>query len=500
MLAKPASILRAGATLTPEFAVRNPLRDIQNAFIVSKSGFNPIIDFPVGLASAIKRDELYTQWLKEGGGYGNILSMDRQAHKQAIESIIKQPITKQFINVIDPRSWINIMRSISDITESATKIGEFRAALRVGETPAEAAFRARDLMDFARAGSSIRPANRVVAFLNANIQGKSKLIRAIKENPAKVTAKLAASMVMPTIGVVAFREKFANDKQKRIIQDAPDWLKNSFWLMPVPGTDLVARVPKPFDVSFAANATERFLDFSSQRDPEAFDGFLKSTIKDQSLPVMLTGILPFLEAATNYSFFREAPIVPLREQGLKREDQFDSRTSEISKAIAQPISKILGDDSNFASPRAIDYVLRSSTAGLGNYFLDSVDYFLDKTGVVDRPPKPERGITQAPLLKGFLVSETSSGKSIGELYDLRDSLTREKGSAELKDETFGFTTELNLVKLKTKQISKISKEIREINESEFLSPESKRRMINKLNAERNKIAFEAARKLRGDLK
>jgi hypothetical protein len=46
ILQKPAATLRAGATLTPEFSLRNPLRDVPNAFVVSKSGFNPVVDFP----------------------------------------------------------------------------------------------------------------------------------------------------------------------------------------------------------------------------------------------------------------------------------------------------------------------------------------------------------------------------------------------------------------------------------------------------------------------
>ena len=53
ILQKPASLLRAGATLTPEFSLRNPLRDVPHAFIVSNSGFNPITDFPVGLWQSI---------------------------------------------------------------------------------------------------------------------------------------------------------------------------------------------------------------------------------------------------------------------------------------------------------------------------------------------------------------------------------------------------------------------------------------------------------------
>ncbi|WP_167686398.1 hypothetical protein, partial [Paenibacillus polymyxa] len=38
ILSKPASLLRAGATLTPEFSLRNPMRDILQAYVVIACG------------------------------------------------------------------------------------------------------------------------------------------------------------------------------------------------------------------------------------------------------------------------------------------------------------------------------------------------------------------------------------------------------------------------------------------------------------------------------
>lgn len=497
ILAKPASVLRAGATLTPEFAVRNPFRDIQNAFVVSESGFNPITDFAAGLASTIKKDELYSQWLKESGGYGNILSMDRAAHKKVVEQIVKQPVTKKFVNVMSPKGIIELLRSLSDITESATKVGEFRAALRSGATPQEAAFRSRDLMDFARAGSSIRPANKVVAFLNANIQGKSKLVRAIKENPGKVSAKLVSSMALPTVGIFAANQKFASQEQKNTIDDAPDWLKSTFWLLAIPGTDKVARIPKPFDMSAVANATERFLDYGIKNDKDAFDEFLGQTIKDQSIPTMISGIMPIIEGMANYSFFRESPIIPLREKYLKREDQFDINTSEAAKLISKPAGAILGEDSNLASPRTIDYILKSSTGGLGSNILNATDWLADKTGLIDKPSKPSGGITKLPALKGFLVSDTTTGKSVGEVYDLKDKLTKQKGSLRLdgkEDKKLNLQAkEVNAV---TKIISELSKEIRTVSEDEKMDSKTKKSKIDKLIKERNNISREAMEKWR----
>lgn len=495
-MSKPASVLRAGATLTPEFAVRNPFRDVINAFVVSKSGFNPLTDFPAGLAATIKKDKLYQDWVKSGGGYGNIISMDRDVHRKALKDALKTPIQGKFINIINPKSWIATMRMISDVTESATKVGEFRAALRSGATPQEAAFRARDLMDFARAGHSVRPANRVIAFMNANIQGKSKLIRAISENPVKVTAKIASSMVLPTVGLVAFREKYASDEQKQTIKDAPDWLKNSFWLIPIPGSDKIARFPKPFDISLAANTTERFMDYMSDTDPDAFKGFIGATVKDQSIPTMLTGILPIIEGMANYSFFREGPIIPRTDQAVDKKYQFDSKTSHLARAAAG-LAEQVAPSSNFASPRVMDYVIRSSTGGLGSYALDATDWIYGKA-TKSQFEKPTPTIEQRPTLKAFLVNPRTSGKSTELVYTTKEKLqnkknTEKRGGDSLTDKEL---KTLSIAKDYAGQLSDLSSEIKKIEEDKFMSGDEKQRKITALVKQRNDLSYKGAEEIK----
>lgn len=509
VLSKPASVLRAGATLTPEFALRNPFRDIQTAFVNSESGFTPL-DFVRGLASSIKKDDLYSQWLKEGGGYGSILSMDRNAHQKVLKDILKQSPGEKFVNIVSGKDLIKALRGISDLTEAATKVGEFGKALKKGASPQEAAYRARDLMDFSRSGSSIRQANKIVAFLNANIQGKSKLIRSIKERPVGTMLKMTTSMTLPTVGFYALNEKIANEKQRQTIDEAPDWLKNTFWLVAIPGTDLVARLPKPFDMSIFANGTERFLDYVKKNDKEAFDGFIKQSIKDQSIPTMISGVVPFFEVMSNYSTFRESPIIPLREQYIKSEDQYDNTTSEIAKLLAGGARKVLGEESKFGSPRAMDYLLKTSTAGLGTTVLDASDWLASTLGISDRPSKAERGITNFPGLKGFLVSETMSGKSVGEVYDLADELQKKKGSlklnlqAKLGDRydpadlkaTFREQDQLTYLNSITDEMSDISKELRKTNNSTTLTPQEKRKIIEDLTQKRNALAIKAIEKVK----
>jgi hypothetical protein len=523
ILQKPAATLRAGATLTPEFSLRNPLRDVPNAFVVSKSGFNPAIDFPIGLWQSIWKGrtikignkefktagDLYKQFIKENGGYGNIVSMDRKLHQETLKKAL-QSTNKNYVDLLDMKTYkafissfknpLNVLRNIADVSETATKVGEFRAALKKGATPQEAAYRARDLMDFGRAGVSVREANKVVAFLNANIQGKSKLFRAFKENPVQFTGKAASIVTIPTIGAIVAQNTYANDKQKAIINDAPQWLKDTFYLVPIPGTDQIARIPKPFDLAFPfSNTIERAFDFVAKHDKKAFDGFIKQGFSQASVPVMLTGLAPIVEGMANYSFFKQGPIIPKREENLNYPDQYDVNTSGAAKAIGKGINKLTGGQGsfkNFGSPRVIDNTIQGFTGGSGTYVTNFADWLTQSLGLTDNPERPAKSIDQKPLARAFLVNQSSSGQSLDDLYTLKDRLTDERGSAKQNNQPFRKESEYKAANDFTKSISDISKQIRIIENSRNYTAEQKKQMIDSLIQQRNSLSRQAMERLR----
>lgn len=505
MLSKPASLLRAGATLTPEFSLRNPLRDVPFAFTVSKSKLNPL-DIGFGLMDTIKgkvgmSTKLYNQWLQDMGGYGNIISMDRNMHRKALEEALTKPVSKKFVSIVNPQTYLKLLRGIADTSESATKLGEYRAALRQGVSRPEAAYRSRDIMDFARAGYSTREANKIIAFLNANVQGKSKMWRSFQENPTGVVARGTATVTLPTIAFYAANHKLANEKQKETIKDAPAWLKNTFWLVAIPGTDQVGRIPKPFDLApMFANFYERLMDKMVDNDPKAFDNFIKESLDEQTMSVIPTALLPIIEGMSNKSFFRDAPIIPQRENNLRYPDQYDINTSETAKVLAKGVDKLTGGEGpfkTFGSPRIIDNTIRGYTAGLGSMSLDALDIVFEGLTGVEKPDRPSKSFSQLPVAKAFFANPSSTGKSVDYVYTELDKLTRTRGSA--KEGKSGFTPQeenkYQFLNDRAKQISEVSKEIRQVTNSPKLSGDDKRERLEKLNDLRNKIARDTRNKL-----
>ena len=84
---------------------------------------------------------------------------------------------------------------------------------------------------------------------------------------------------------------------------------------------------------------------------------------------------------------------------------------------------------------------------------------------------------------------------MSDLYDTRDKLTRLQGSAKINNQPFPDLPKLKYTQQATKQIGDITKTIRQIENSPTITPQEKRRRIDKLNKRRNDLARKVANKL-----
>ena len=222
ILAKPAALLRLGATaISPEFVIRNPVRDVWSAIIQSQNGFTPA-DWFRGIFHAIKRDGLYKEWQKAGGEFAAMASMDRKAMQNNLDDMLKSP--GRFA-ISHP---IQALRSLSELAEASTRTGEFAAAKRQGATPREAAMASREVtLDFARIGASTKSVNKIVAFWNAAFQGTDKLVRTHIENPVGTVAKAFVGITIPSLALYALNH---DDED---YHELPQWQKDFFWMVPL---------------------------------------------------------------------------------------------------------------------------------------------------------------------------------------------------------------------------------------------------------------------------
>lgn len=522
-----ASVLRGGATLTPEFMIRNVFRDVVGAMVNStKYGFTPL-DFFKGFFHTVTKSDVYEKFVNSGGAMSTMMALDRDANREALKAVFQQSLKDRTLNVItSPKELakalvgykpisrargvggkakavaghftglnyiVGNLRKGAEISELSTKIGTFNRVLKKTGSIEEAAYSARDLMDFNRAGSSIRQANKAIAFLNTSIQGTDRMLRALKENPKSFLTRAFTTLVLPAGLIYLSNRFFLSDKDRKTLENIPQWQKDSFFVLGV-GNGKFLRIPKPFEAGMLfGTSTERMLEWLEKNDPDAFDGYARSTLASVTPPMMITALSPLLEAITNYSFFRKAPIVPQGEQRFEKKDQYGIYTSELSKEIGSFMDKIGLGNTNAASPRIIDNTLKGYTAGLGQYGVDTIDKGIDWFSGKKKTPEPAKKWTEDPFFRSFFATTAGGGQVREDFYDAWDKISKKKASSDRDEEKLPPEQQRKYMRLKAAKsaIDKLNKQYKTIRDSKDIDAETKRSKMDELDAKMNEAAAKA---------
>jgi len=477
----PASWLRAGAVLSPDFVVRNPMRDMFTAFVNSNYGFIPVIDNLRGIFHAIKKDEVFWQYFNSGAAQATLVSLDRDYLQKGIRDLIKQKVTiKSAAKGIPkaPSYVLEVLRSLSELSEHSTRIGVFEKAIKAGADPLEAALESRDItLDFGRYGTKTKSVNKMVAFWNACIQGMDKIRRQFIQKPVQTSLRCLIGITLPS--VILFMMNKDDDRYKEL----PRWQKDLFWIILT--EDSIIRIPKPFELGVLfGTVPERALEWAYEKDPKAFEG-LGDTIFEAAAPgVMPTAFLPWIEVITNYSFFTARPIVPMSEQGLRPSEQYNSYNTELAIGIGKAIN---------VSPRKIESIIRGYTGGLGMYAAQLADYPIKAAGMGTEVPDPQKTMYDIPGLKGITVKPYSSAKSVDDFYNRLEELEIDSKTAKKTGEKFSDKKKADLTRLRAAKsaMDDVLKEERKIRESKTMTPEAKRRRLDIANMRKLNIARRA---------
>jgi hypothetical protein len=501
IMAIPARLLRAGATLTPEFALgKNPFRDQWTAFINSKYGYKPHFDFARGIFSAVKQDKAYWQWKIGGGEHAAMVSMDRESLDKNWKEIMRAHGVKEgaFFVVTEP---IDALRAVSEFTEGGTRIGEFKAGLRqLGnskEAIQESAYASREVtLPFSRMGSTIKAWNMITAFIGANIADLDKIHRQFKEYPKQTTVRLIAAITIPSI-LLAWATHDDDD-----IKEVAQWQKDIFWIFPTgrtwtsgpwAGDKVLIRIPKPFVLgTLFGTFPERITRYILNKDPHAMDGFVNSMIQGVVPPILPTGIVPPIENWANRSMFTDRAIVPKAREGVLPEYQYQPYTTETAKKIGGLLAKIPGIRetalaSQIVSPAGIENLVRGYSGGLGVWALHAADKGLQLAGIVPKRVEPTKALSDYPLMKAFVVRyPTSDTESIKRFFDDYSEAEKNIKSAKLMykrgdvKEALAIIKENNLAKVEgfKTALTNAHRLVDSVYENPNIKPDEKRRIID----------------------
>ena len=392
----PASTLRAGAVLNPEFMTRFLFRDFFLAQATFPGVFTPL-DSLKGMVGLIIKDEDYIRWATSGGGNSSIASLDRRFLQESLDELTsKTGLTTRAWNVImDPQSsmvkklgaglgWgtglsaanryiIHPLRLATSIALEANKLGAFKKAMRGKEATkanlTEAAWISRETgVDPARIGANMRSWNMISAFANATMQDPVRLARAIKDRPVQT---LLAGLIGVTLPSVLL---WLTNKDDSRYKGLPSWQRDLFWIVltddwkPAAPIDAVGRpadqvkyingvlhvnkgviwrLPKPFawGIMFGSGAErllEQYFDESGKSATETLAEF-GGSLWSSSVPSMVpTGMVPLIEQFANTLIFSGNTVVPGYLEKMLPEYEYTPYTHETTKILGALVGAFPG--------------------------------------------------------------------------------------------------------------------------------------------------------------
>ncbi|NLI81403.1 MAG: hypothetical protein GX443_06905 [Deltaproteobacteria bacterium] len=407
LAAKPASWLRSGAVLTPEFISRNPLRDILMAWVFNRHGFSFrgwFSDFFELLGKKEEAKKLFAKFQASGGAFADLATMFLETQKLTVEQI--QGKRKGVKYCAHP---MEALREISSFVENVTRYSVYRQALENGASNAEAVHEARTItLDYHRFGGSpyIRALNMVIPFFNASIQGIDKvwgeLLSGDPKRVLKVLQRITLGITVPSVLLWAM---FGDDDR---IKNLESWERNLFWHIPLPGGPII-RFPKPFELGIAfGSIPERMLDFASTGDKHGLRQAVAQAFDSVTPPMWPAILRPFAEQSSNWNFFTGRAIEDEAMKNLPAELRSKPWTSEAAKFFSSRFGKYAG-----ISPVMFENHVRSLFGGIGaSYVLPMIDFAMRKTGVAKDIPKMDEPVYQSlPFIRALISREAGGFKS-----------------------------------------------------------------------------------------
>lgn len=428
-LMQPARLLRMGATsINAGFTMANVVKDFVGASVNSKNGFfstNPkVLAKALGVAFHHKGD-MYLE-MQRAGVLGNSYELTRNAAQLNLKEIRshKNFWRRSAHNIKKPLQTLeNTIGRSEDFGRAVQYLSNKNYAKRHGMSESEAIKFAADQArwnstNFLRSGSYGKAINAIVPYSNAGIQGQRIMLRRMKENPVRYTSKVVLGVAIPTVSALAF--SYGSEKGKEVMDNLPDYVKENNVVIVAPGAtynkeqnrwDGVFMVPVP--PQFAPlhrqlhNMTKSVMTGQQFDVGKATGDAVEQVTTVNPLEIRRTAsqyvpqaVKPAVETWANKNLYTGQEVVPEGMKNLAGKDQWDNNTS----LTARKFGELTG-----LSPKQVDNVFRTSTAGGGQNLLHGTDWAIAKaTGASDDEIKG-RSILDSITGRFYAPKGTSQG-------------------------------------------------------------------------------------------
>ncbi len=487
MLGLPKRVGQTATTLTPDFMVANIARDTLMGAVMSRAGFRPIMDSLAGMRHRIKSDEVYRQYIANGGGLSSIYLDEGKLRARLDKFYQGQGI--DYRTVLDaPDKLLGFVETLADAFETSTRLGEFQRAREAGQHPRHAAYLAREVStDFAMRGDNpaINFMYDTVMFLKPAVLSFDRLGRGLAHDPNRAAIAAKAGMV----ALFSMGLYLLNSEEERY-QDLADWDRDTHWHFFV--GDQHFRYPKIWEIGALASVAERSLQATIEGDPSGLGGDLGRIIGQTfSLNWMPQILAPIYEQATNRNSFTKALI---ETPGMEEQQPFmraKANTSQTMQALGMATRNM--PEALQVNPVRTEALLRGylSTWALYGLQLSDKAFFADEmpAGRTDQLPVVRRFYSEEPPL--HTKYEQQYYDMLGEsrrLFGTMRSLYkdgRQDLAEEYRDdprlETYGG------LEGTSKVLQMINMKMRAIRRDDSLDPEQKREALDEWTVKRNEV-------------
>lgn len=492
IMAKFKKYLTVGVTIAPAFKVRNLIRDTLAAPAANEMSFNIAKNLAQGWKATDTKTSGYAQMLFSGGlmRFGTYLEGDRAENVKRLiaDGVDDKTIlnTPQKVKAALGKAW-DAWQDFGDRMENVNRTALYQQLLDKGMTPREAAFQARDMMDFSLQGSwaAMRTLTAVVPFLNARAQGLYKLGRAAAENPRRMGYMVAAVSLASIVLMLAYEDD--DDWKAR-----EDWDRDAWWWFKIGETAF--RIPKPFEVGAMGTIAERSLELmindemTGARFAERMKQMVTGTFAINPVPQMFK---PMLDLYANKDSFTGRQIETLGMERLSKPERYGPNTSALAKALGA------AGDYTGVSPVQVDHMIRAYFGWLGTMGAATVDAATMPFEDMERPAKKiddyfggfvkELPAASSRYLEDFYQQAQATSEAMADLRRAREVGDTEK-AAEIMEERGDKVAQYRIYQRAQRQLADLNKRIRLVRSSAELDADAKRLRLDELTELRNQLA------------
>ncbi len=507
--AKAKRLLTAGVTASPEFMLRNFLRDSLSSWAISKDGFRPVIDSIKGVKKTLAMDGSTIDVMFSGasflGGYVN--GNDPEAMADTVrKSLRRKGMTPEQIARYEKSIIRNAAQAkgvVANVWEKYNRYGEafenanreavYAAAIKAGKSHAQAAFESKDLMDFSMLGASrtMQVMTQLLPFFNARVQGLGKLSRELRDNPREI-AKRAGMITAASLALLALN--WDDERYEKL----PDWDKDANWHFWIGDEEF--RIPKPFEIGVLfGTIPERMVRAMGGKDTGAQLGKAIARAVGETFALNPTPqiVKPLVESYFNYDAFRGIPIENAQDLAVQAEARYNEQTSLMMRELGETLGM---------SPKKLEHLLIGYTGTIGSYVMATAD------GLI-RASRPGESASwradEIPLVKAVYrgTGPAKSTQHMEEFYRMLNEVNQLKRTVdqyrsegltdkanELLEEQGGILKSRRSLSRTQQQVRVVRNKIELIQRDRTLTAEEKRRRIDEMLARRNDLVYQAVNK------